>query len=89
MVLMDDKYGASRRGAAAPSTFPASRPWRFCEAERPDPRRAAAGRLPREAGEGYRGTAWVASEEEPVLAAVDLLAFAVRRRVKLSGGRRG
>lgn len=36
-------------------------------------------------GEGYRGAAWVASDEETSLAAVDLLAFSVRRRVAISG----
>jgi hypothetical protein len=36
-------------------------------------------------GEGYHGSAWIASEVEPVLAVVDLLAFAVRRRVELKG----
>ncbi len=36
-------------------------------------------------GEGYRGAAWVASEEEESLAAVDLLAFSVRKRVPISG----
>jgi len=36
-------------------------------------------------GEGYRGAAWVAFEEDPALAVVDLLAFSVRRRVALSG----
>ncbi len=36
-------------------------------------------------GEGFRGAAWVASEDEPSLASVDLLAFSVRRRVAISG----
>lgn len=36
-------------------------------------------------GEGYRGSAWVASDEERSLAVVDLLAFAVKQRVPTSG----
>lgn len=36
-------------------------------------------------GEGYRGAAWVASDGDQSLAAVDLLAFSVRRRVAISG----
>ncbi len=36
-------------------------------------------------GEGFRGTAWISSEEEPVLVVVDLLGFLVRRRIDLQG----
>ncbi|MBI4892026.1 MAG: hypothetical protein HY821_15480 [Acidobacteria bacterium] len=54
------------------------------------PRRAFLGALPllaacRKAGKGYQGFAFVSSESEPSLVAVDLLSFAVKSRLTLPG----